>query len=158
MYMPSMRDSRKALSVEVSRSGVNRDNLIKIPTTANIVPNHHNVTKLKVRENLSNLLLTNCRSLNLSKRDELSSLLETENIDIALLRPTETWLYEEKEAIMNIDGYNMMTANRANRVGEGVAIVTKTLKLKRSAALLARPSQRFGYLYNITKECQSSIV
>ena len=45
---------------------------------------------------------------------------------------TETWLHQQKESLVNIEGYNIMTTNRVNRIGRGVAVVThKTCHIKK---------------------------
>ena len=69
------------------------------------------------------LLLTNCRSINQTKFRELESVAKQNRPDLICL--TETWMTEDKVPLIEMDGYQLFTSNRKNRIGGGVAIYTQ---------------------------------
>ena len=85
--------------------------------------------------NLSDLSIMqiNIRGL-VGKQDSLKQLIsrcsQGRQLDICILN--ETWLNSANENLVNIPGYNIVTSNRENRKGGGVAIlVSKYLKHRR---------------------------
>ena len=96
--------------------------------TSEIVPTTVNTkqTAQRVRDNvfLPSILYTNCRSLNTWKLAELQSYAEIYKPGLICL--TETWLDDNKQEIIQIDGYENHFANRSKRIGGGVAILSST--------------------------------
>ena len=96
--------------------------------TSEIVPTTVNTkqTARRVRDNvfLPSILYTNCRSLNTWKLAELQSYAEIYKPGLICL--TETWLDDNKQEIIQIDGYENHFANRSKRIGGGVAILSST--------------------------------
>jgi exonuclease III len=71
---------------------------------------------------LPSMLYTNCRSLNIWKLAELRSYVALHFPSIICL--TETWLDNIKQQIVNLDGYVNLFANRQDRIGGGVCMLT----------------------------------
>ena len=99
-----------------------------------IKPSHHlptisdntndtnkNATNKKGRIQLPSILYTNCRSLNTWKLAELQVYAESHHPDIICL--TETWLDDNKQQTITIDGYNNYFSHRKDRIGGGVGIL-----------------------------------
>ena len=73
---------------------------------------------------LPTILYTNCRSLNTWKLEELKTYVTIHKPNLICL--TETWLDQDKQQLINIDGYDNHFSNRKNRLGGGVCILSST--------------------------------
>lgn len=156
--------SEKHESVKNYKGQVDHENLIHIKTEPKLTSHHDNLHRLP------KLFLTNCRSFNQKKQDDLSCLLRSERPGIVLL--TETWLTSEKETTINLCDYNFYTCNRKNRVGGGVAIlyhqdlaVTKLVEYNSNTmsalwTLLKQPGQNplvYACVYHPPSLCSDEI-
>ena len=72
--------------------------------------------------NIFRILQFNIRGL-VNKQDDLKNLLNTHQIDVALL--CETWLNDYNLHRIDIGGYNLLYRNRSTRKGGGVCILVK---------------------------------
>ena len=78
--------------------------------------------KIKTRGvQLPSLLYTNCRSLSTWKLAELQIYAESHHPDLICL--TETWLDDDKQQTITIDGYDNYFSHRKDRIGGGVGIL-----------------------------------
>ena len=68
-----------------------------------------------------NILELNIRGM-LNKQTQLITLLDQNNVDIALL--CETWLNKNTEKLIKIPNYKIHTCNRIDKIGGGVCILT----------------------------------
>jgi exonuclease III len=68
--------------------------------------------------------MTNCRSLNLQKKNELELIIQDYSPDILAL--TETWMTTEKESFTQFCDYNLYTANRINKIGGGCCLLVRS--------------------------------
>ena len=93
-------------------TGLTGSNLIKIQS----------VKEPGKQLSLPRILYTNCRSLNIWKLAELQVCAEIHQPELICL--TETWLDDEKQQTININGYSNYFSNRKNRTGGGVGIMT----------------------------------
>ena len=111
-----------------------------LPTVAPKAPRQNDL--------LPSILYTNCRSLNTWKLAELNSYIEIHKPAIVCL--TETWLDQDKQQLVNIEGYNNHFANRKNRIGGGVEYVFYRHHISMLLSLhviLHVPSQQYGSKY-----------
>ena len=96
--------------------------------------NHANLrsltpTPINGPQQLPTVLLTNCRSLNLRKQEELAVMVDQQRPEIVLL--TETWLTDMKEHTAKLPNFLLITSNRRNRIGGGVAAyISNNLQVK----------------------------
>lgn len=68
-----------------------------------------------------NALHLNCRSLN-KNFEELELLINSLDSKISVIALTETWLTDEVSQLYTIKGYNLITNNRKNKIGGGIAL------------------------------------
>jgi exonuclease III len=92
--------------------GVQLSNLIQVPI----------IKKPQQSIHLPSILYTNCRCINTWKTEELKSYTEIHQPRLICL--TETWLDKAKQQVINLDGYETHFANRKNRTGGGVCILS----------------------------------
>jgi hypothetical protein len=109
---------RKLKRIKPKQTGVNKSNLITIQTEK----------KLPIPD-LPSIFMTNCRSLNQHKCNEIELVMNDLSPDVFTL--TETWLTADKESMINFNGYNTYTANRPNKIGGGCCILVKSTLLTR---------------------------
>ena len=98
---------------------------------------HENDINLGYNVSDLSILQINIRGL-VGKQDNLKQLIsrcsQGRQLDICILN--ETWLNSANENLVNIPGYNIVTSNRENRKGGGVAIlISKYLKHRRHTDL-----------------------
>ena len=111
--------SQRAISRKPQKAasyrGVNASNLVEIRT----------VKALKsTSPKLPSIYMTNCRSLNQPKLDELRNIATTHSPELICL--TETWLDDAKTPQTTIQGYSGYFSNRTDRIGGGVAMFVPT--------------------------------
>ena len=73
---------------------------------------------------LPTILYINCRSLNTWKLEELKTYVTIHKPNLICL--TETWLDQDKQQLIHIDGYDNHFSNHKNRLGGGVCILSST--------------------------------
>lgn len=106
---------RRLTKLKVKQTGVNEVNLVRVPITVTKELSHHD---------LPSIFMTNCRSLNQHKCNELELVIKDYSPDIITL--TETWLTNDKECTINFKGYNRFTVNRPIKIGGGCCILAKS--------------------------------